>query len=108
MCSCENAEPLRCSVLTEPVARKEHRCDECNGPIGPGQKYWRLKGVDSDGDAFAHKRCSACVKRARAFNTAEGCKAPLGALFDSIRECGEEDPDFDAAYQKALLMEDVA
>ena len=53
-------------VETYPVARKEHRCDECRGAIPPGSQYQRIVGK-SDGDLWSVKTCSCCAEIRRVF-----------------------------------------
>jgi len=52
---------------TMPVARKQHQCCECYGPIQPGQHYQLISGC-WDGDMDTFKTCSACTA-ARAWAT---------------------------------------
>lgn len=42
-----------------PVARKEHRCCECQGLIQPGERYHRHWGV-WNGEAATYKVCEDC------------------------------------------------
>jgi hypothetical protein len=48
-----------------PVARKHHRCDQCQCSIAPGQKYRRAR-FTQDGTAYtwkAHLDCDALAAR---------------------------------------------
>lgn len=50
---------------TEPIARKDHRCDYCNGIIPKGEKYNR-DGLVYDGTATtwkSHMFCQGLVNR---------------------------------------------
>jgi len=46
---------------TKPVARKKHRCVECDRDILPGEKYEIQKYV-FEGEFETHKTCSECVE----------------------------------------------
>ena len=50
----------RCSMNTEPKARKEHRCDHCGGIIKPGERYEKYQGIDYEGRPFCDKMCADC------------------------------------------------
>lgn len=108
MCSCDDAESLRASAVTWPVARKSHLCEECGRVIARGTKHRRVTGIDPYGVPFSSRACPTCLLRGKAFADAEGCHAPLGVLLETIRECGAEDPDFWPAYRKALKEERAA
>lgn len=54
---------------TMPVARKQHQCCECYGPIQPGQQYQLISGC-WEGDMATFKTCSSCVA-ARSWATAQ-------------------------------------
>jgi hypothetical protein len=45
---------------TNPVARIEHKCGECNRVIKPGEKYERASGC-WDGRLETHKTCGDCL-----------------------------------------------
>lgn len=42
-------------------SRKEHRCDECYGPIFVGEAYERASGKH-EGYFFTHNECSTCLE----------------------------------------------
>ncbi len=42
-------------------SRKEHRCDECGGPIFIGESYERCIGK-YDGEMFDHLECITCLE----------------------------------------------
>ena len=49
-CSCDYGDtPVFCSVA-QPRARKSYHCDECGGPILPGEKYERVSALWYRGD----------------------------------------------------------
>jgi hypothetical protein len=45
-------------IRTNPVARKEHRCEICARVIRKGETY--LRGVGLDGTAWTWKECAHC------------------------------------------------
>ncbi|WP_308584758.1 hypothetical protein [Pseudomonas veronii] len=45
---------------TMPVARKQHKCCECYGPIQPGQQYQLITGC-WEGDMATFKTCALCL-----------------------------------------------
>jgi hypothetical protein len=48
-----------CSLFTR-VARKLHKCTECNGPIRKGDRYEVVRGL-SAGMFVTHKVCPRCL-----------------------------------------------
>ncbi len=46
---------------TRPVARKAHRCDDCNRTIELGETYRYSKGLSEDGDFGVWKDCAHCL-----------------------------------------------
>lgn len=58
-CYCDY-EPSTVYSKTMPIARKQHRCDECFRPIAPGEQYERVFGV-WDGDASTFRTCAQCL-----------------------------------------------
>lgn len=64
--------------LTEPTevtARKEHRCDDCGGPIAKGERHVRGTSL-FDRHVNTLRRCARCVRIAAAIylrERAEGC-----------------------------------
>ena len=57
-CYCDGDVPS-VYVKTGPVARKEHRCEECGGIIPAGERYERVFAV-CDGIPYAMKTCARC------------------------------------------------
>lgn len=49
-----------------PVARRPHRCSDCNRLIQPGERYHRWKGVSDSGiwpGVATSKVCAECCER---------------------------------------------
>lgn len=57
-CYCDY-EPAEVWSSRNPVARKEHCCDECSVTIKPGEQYEYVFGV-WDGWAYTYKTCERC------------------------------------------------
>ena len=57
-CYCDY-DPSTVWDVTEPKARKEHRCCECLGIIRPGERYKRV-GSLFEGSWSTYKRCTDC------------------------------------------------
>lgn len=53
---CEMPQVYGCEM---PVARKDHRCCECDGVIKKGEKYHRHHGI-WEGEANTYKVCLEC------------------------------------------------
>ena len=58
-CYCDYDPPSFYESST-PKARKQHRCEECGGPIVPGEKYEYVTGL-WDGEFSYFKTCERCV-----------------------------------------------
>lgn len=56
---CESLDPCDVWDKAEVVARKVHRCSECNHPIVPGERYTRLKSL-FEGSWSTEKTCRCC------------------------------------------------
>jgi len=57
-----------CTMLREeqPVARKQHKCNECKRVIDVGEKY-NLEVTVYDGEISKHKTCLDCLSIRREF-----------------------------------------
>lgn len=58
-CSCDY-DPPEFYCKTTPKARKRHRCEECAGPISPGEAYELVSGK-WEGNFSVFKTCQRCV-----------------------------------------------
>ena len=58
-CSCDY-EPATFYRRTTPRARKPYRCEECSGPIAPGERYENVVGM-WEGDFSTFATCERCV-----------------------------------------------
>lgn len=85
-CSCEifdGGESADFYKIFYPVARKDHKCCECNSIIQPGKKYEKIKGL-WDGEFLTFKTCLSCFQiRDDYFSNC----VPLGCLKMSVKEC---------------------
>ena len=57
-CWCD-IDPVDVYEVRRPVARKEHRCDECRETIRPGTRYARVNSL-CDGSWVHATRCTPC------------------------------------------------
>lgn len=58
-CQCDY-EPSDVWCLTEPKARKEHKCCECGGTIRRGERHKRVSSL-YDGRWSTFRRCADCA-----------------------------------------------
>ena len=49
------------ATVTDPTARKEHRCDSCDRTINPGERYHRWSGLTEWGFS-TFKQCWHCYR----------------------------------------------
>lgn len=84
MCDCDRPEVYRQEIH---VARKAHRCCECDREIKPGQRYVLHTGTWGDGwDSYKQcMRCDRLAKKLRDMDP-EGCGPCLGALREYVSE----------------------
>lgn len=63
-CDCDYSSydaPEFCSVNIIKRSKKEHRCDECWGPVFIGESYERQAGK-FDGTFVSHNECETCLE----------------------------------------------
>jgi len=68
---------------THPVARKEHRCEECGETIGKGQKYELYKSL-FDGRWSTTRTCLSCAEIRNHF--ACGQSYYIGQLWEDLEQ----------------------
>lgn len=68
-------------------SRKDHRCDECYGPIFVGESYERGAGK-FDGNLFSHNECSTCleIREWAKISMPCFCAYEFGTLIDRVEE----------------------
>lgn len=81
----DDLDPVELSTITEPRARKEHRCSECRGAILPGTQYVRIESL-MDGAWWTFKTCPFCVAASRYFTRRAGETWALGDLLSNLRD----------------------
>ena len=60
MCMYGGGDPPRAWSESYPIARKEHKCEECGRTILKGEPYFRYKGISADGDCYGGSQCEHC------------------------------------------------
>jgi len=83
-CSCDYDDPFDFYHVSNPIAKKTHKCCECNGEILPGQRYERAATV-YDGYFECFKTCGPCSQIRRDY-----C-APYTALHETLWELLDTD-----------------
>ena len=84
MCSTDYDNSPTFWNVSEPIAKKQHKCCECKRTIQAGEKYKRQFGV-WDGRAEAFKMCKFCIEPA-SWLVSECGGYPLGDLKTEIEE----------------------
>lgn len=81
VCSCDDydVEPCKYFQARFIKARKEHRCNDCDATIKPGEMYEKITGY-SDNEWFTHKQCRVCRQIQRDY----GCY--IGELREQVQE----------------------
>ena len=75
------------------VARKDHRCSCCGGPIPTGSRYRYIFYVSCDGEAANDKACEDCDNDLETFVAAH-LMTPFPSCFvDFLAECILDDDD---------------
>lgn len=59
-CYCDYDETWKLYEKSNPVARKQHKCNECKAPILPGERYEYVFALSSDG-VSTYKTCQHCT-----------------------------------------------
>lgn len=59
MCMIDDAEPIYPKRITQPKARKEHKCCECGRPIEIGERHEHVSGI-CDRRMFSERTCEGC------------------------------------------------
>lgn len=84
MCLIDDAEPVTMLAERQPIARIQHRCDECKRTIEPGERY-RSESMIHDGAFRSHKTCAHC-EVARLWLNRECGGWVFGAVLEDIIE----------------------
>ena len=84
MCDCDNM-PEFCTI-TNPIARKPHKCCECGETIAVGERYDSCRGKWDSG-VQTMRTCLACVElRDSLAALDDGCFC-FGELADAVAKC---------------------
>jgi len=79
-------DPPSAFWVSNPRARKKHRCGECYTDILSGETYEKVAGVWS-GEFDHHKTCVACV-RLREWLITEDCDWFFGGIYECLHDSG--------------------
>jgi len=72
---------------TNPIANKEHKCDECNRKIQVGEKYERYTGK-FEGEIFTNKTCTDCLSLRNEYFCGGWCYGQLWEhMWEHVLEC---------------------
>lgn len=91
-CACEidgYGEACEFTTTTYPIAKKEHKCDECKRTIKRKEKYQHIKGM-FEGDFFTHKVCSDCQSVIKTFF----CGWSQGSVWDDLYTYFYDESDY--------------
>lgn len=72
-------------TTTNPVAKKQHYCSECQHPIYPGENYERVSGK-WDGEVITFKICTFCQDLKNYTSEITEYEFGLGNLHEEMRE----------------------
>ncbi len=86
-CDYDYGQPEFFNVLTIKRSRKEHRCDECHGPIFIGESYEKCAGK-FDGEMFTHNECLVCreIRQWAVISMPCFCAYQHGSLIRRVKE----------------------
>ena len=85
MCYCDYDESPEFFSDKERTARKAHKCNECRGPIHPGERY-KIRTGKWDGEFSAYKQCVACTDLEDYVKAHVPCMCrTFTELFDDVR-----------------------
>lgn len=103
MCRVDDYDPPQFSSSDWRRARKEHKCEECYGPIRPRETYKRVAGK-YDGMMYTYALCESCDAWGEAYSKAQrqhcsgrGWSWELGRMWEDIAEFVEEHLGYDPA-----------
>lgn len=86
-----------------PVARKAHRCCECQAPIDPGEKHLRY-AMKYDGTMDYGRQHMLCRELCMLMNyEGDGC-CPFGGMKDTFREKDWPLDKYDPLHKKARTL----
>jgi len=77
-----------CFRETNPIARKSHRCCECDREIAPGEKYERVDGI-WEGYPRSYKTCIDCASVRNSLFCSYIYTEMWEALGESFNSCPE-------------------
>ncbi len=101
MCDIDGGERAEVFTWTFRIARKQHRCAACDGPINPGRRYGVLFTV-FDGYVDSTKCCLPCHRTGEKFCAEHRFFPHPTGLSDALLECVDEEPKESSRWRRAL------
>lgn len=105
MCDIDDLEPFDFSHSESRTARKQHKCDCCNGYIKPKERYtvfsYKLEEVQSE------KMCAACSALMDEFAEVHKFFTAPSSLGDLLHECIESREDFRLMLKWSRAMREM-
>lgn len=99
-------EPFEFSCETERKARKDYKCDCCDGLIKRGEIY--LKHVSkTDGQMCSERMCGACLIDRKLFIDSHNFYTAPSSTPDLYHECVESREDFKSMLQWSRAMKRI-
>lgn len=89
-CYCDDYDPPAFYSKSFHMARKPHRCDECGGPISPGERYRYISGL-WDGYFQIFKDCERCCDLQTWVQNNVPCFCPMhGNMDEQMRDAVQD------------------
>ena len=103
MCRIDGAEGWKVWRCEKPVAKREHRCDECRRAIQPGESYLREGGLSYDGGGWeTYKTCRHCDAARRWLVIVCG-GAIFSEVLEELREHWQESDTYRSLWLNAAM-----
>ncbi len=101
MCDYDGGESATLWVKKFPRARKEHRCEACDGMVKPGARYMSLFSI-FEGSCATAKCCLPCNRAIERFGKEHGQQPYPTALVETLQECIDWDAESSKRWRPVL------
>lgn len=91
-CDYDDGEPVEISRSSDPRARKLYTCDDCGGPITPGEVYHRHDYLTREYGWGTYLNCTGCDEIVAFFKATCGCVS-WGMFAETLGDCIREETD---------------